>query len=82
MPTYKKRPDFFSSDEGVLAFQLLEAMDLDDGYYTGSSYSPNTELYPNNQIPFVDKHMYYLRNHPDTNMQQYISNLRLMTKVK
>jgi hypothetical protein len=82
MPTYKKRPDFFNSEDGVLTLQVLEAMAVDSSYNTEPSYSANTMLYPNNLIPFVDKHMIYLRDHPRINPQQYISNLRLMTKIK
>lgn len=82
MPTYKKKPDFFSSEEGLLAFRVLEAMVGDDKYHTEAGYSANSVLYPNNLIPFVDKHMLYLRNHPSIDPQQYIANLRLMTKIK
>jgi len=47
-----------------------------------SSYSANSELYPDNQIPFVEKHIAYLMSHPKVVPEQYLSNLRLMLKVR
>lgn len=82
MATYKKRPDFFSSEEGIMAFQVLKEMVGDNAYHTESSYSANASLYPDHSMPFVDKHMLYLRDHPSIDTRQYISNLRLMTKLK
>jgi hypothetical protein len=82
MAAYKKRPDFFTSEDGLLTLQILEAMDADNNFSTGTSYSANTTLYSQNLIPFVDKHMIYLRDHPNVNPQHYIANLRLMTKVR
>ena len=82
MPTYKKRPDFFISEDGKAAFDELTAMAADKAYHTKSSYTANTKEYSDNLIPFVDKHMAYLRDHPNTNCRQYLSNLRLITKLK
>lgn len=82
MPTYKKKPDFFETDEGIEAKQVLKAMALDATYNTQSSYNSNDTLYPGHQMSFVDKHMSYLRAHPATDPTQYLSNLRLMTRIK
>ena len=47
-----------------------------------SSFSANAALYPDGQIPFVDKHINYLMNHPKLNHDQYLANLRLMLKKR
>jgi hypothetical protein len=75
-----KKASFSTSEDGIRALDALTRMSEDAAYNTPDSYSANTELYPNNVIPFVDKHMAYLRDHANTDPRQYISNLRLMTK--
>ena len=82
MATVSKRVDFFNSEEGVEIEQILMQMTTDTAYNTNSIYSANTDLYPDNQMSFVDKHMNYLRCHPAIDTRQYLSNLRLMTKLK
>ncbi len=82
MPTLKKRIDFNQSEEGVEVKGILKDMELDKLYNTISSYSANQDLYPNNLIPFIDKHMDYLRTHPSIDTKHYISNLRLMTRIR
>lgn len=63
--------------------EKLEAMENDPTLNTrASSYSANSELYPDGQIPFVDKHIAYLMDHPRVDYNQYLSNLRLMLKVR
>lgn len=81
MATYKKI-NFAETQAGVETRQVLIAMVEDDRYMTDSSYSANAELYPDNLIPFVEKHMNYLRAHPSTDPQHYLANLRLMTRLK
>lgn len=81
MATYKKKPNFFDTEEGIAALAALQAMVADASYCTKPSYSSNIVLYPDNLIPFIDKHMCYLRDHPATKPQHYLSNLRLMTKL-
>lgn len=61
---------------------LLAQIEKDATFNTGPSYSANGDKYPDHSIPFVDKHMNYLRTHPSIDPQQYISNLRLMTRVR
>jgi hypothetical protein len=82
MPTHKRKSDFFETDEGVEVEQALRKMAIDLQYNTASSYSANSEQYPDNLIPFVEKHKAYLRNHPTTDPWHYLSNLRLMTRFR
>lgn len=82
MSTTKKRTNFFDSEEGIEVELILRKMAVDDAYNTDSSYSANSILYPDNLIPFVDKHMNYLLTHPAIDPRHYISNLRLMTRLK
>lgn len=81
MATLKKRVSFFDSDEGLAIKQVLVRMVSDNTYHTASSYSANSVLYPDNLMPFVDKHMAYLNTHPTINPRQYLANLRLMTRL-
>lgn len=61
--------------------EKLEAMENDPLLHSvKSTYNANSELYPDNQMPFRDKHYDYLLKHPDVNPDQYLSNLRLMLK--
>jgi hypothetical protein len=82
MPTLKRRTDFYTSPEGVDTKRLLESMVANDIYNTDPTYTANTLLYPDNIIPFIDKHMQYLLNHPTIDPRNYISNLRLMTRLR
>jgi hypothetical protein len=82
MPSYKKKTDFFQTEAGLEVVQVLRNMAEDVKYNTESGYSANSETYPDNLIPFVDKHMDYLRSHPSMDPQQYLSNLRLMTLIR
>ena len=49
---------------------------------THMSFSANTELYPDGQMPFVEKHITYLMGHPKLDPEQYLANLRLMLKQR
>ena len=60
----------------------LRKMLEDDNFNTLSSYIASTEVYSDHKIPFVQKHMAYLRSHPKVNPDQYLSNLRMMTKIR
>ena len=61
--------------------ERLVAMENDPSLHkVKSTYNANNELYPNNQMPFRDKHYDYLLKHPDVDPDQYLSNLRLMLK--
>lgn len=82
MSILKKRIDFRNSDEGVQVELALRMLEEDKSYNTVSSYSANGETYPDHIIPFVDKHMKYLSEHQSVNLRDYLSNLRLMTRIK
>lgn len=60
---------------------LLEMLE-DASYRTDPGYSINTELYPDNAIPFIEEHMNYIKKHPQTDPAHYLSNLRLMLKIR
>jgi|AntRauTorckE6833_2_1112554.scaffolds.fasta_scaffold01632_8 hypothetical protein len=77
----KKRLNLFDSEEGDEIKAILIAMTKNDAYSTEPSYSANAERYPDNLIPFVDKHMNYLNAHSNIDPRHYIANLRLMTRV-
>ena len=81
MVSWARKVDFFATEEGVKIKRELLAMFHSKQYHTPSTYCVNTELYPDNLMPFVDRHMEYIRAHPTTNPTHYLSNLRLMTRV-
>ena len=62
--------------------QELTAMELDSSYSTVSSYSANAELYPSHRLSFIEKHMAYIKSHPQINPHHYLSNLRLRVKKR
>jgi hypothetical protein len=80
--TNKKKIRFLDPEEAVRIEQILRSMAIDNTYNTSATYSANSELYPDNLIPFVDKHMKYIGTHPSIDPWHYISNLRLMTRVR
>lgn len=82
MATLKKKINFFESEIGEETLQLLIAMTKDNTFNTSASYSANITRYPDNSMPFVDKHMNYLSTHPAIDPRHYIANLRLMTRKK
>lgn len=82
MAILKKRVDFFNSTTGSEVKQQLVSMANDATYNTNSGYSANTQLYPDNLMTFVEKHMAYLNTHPNIDADQYMANLRLMTRLR
>ncbi len=80
--SYKKRPNFYESDQAAGVKSTLEEMQSDLRYNTDSSYSADVIKHPDHLINFVDKHMQYLQAHPEVNPTQYIANLRLITKLR
>jgi hypothetical protein len=67
-------------DEGVR--EKLEQMAADLSLSTPSSYSPDTENHPDNQISFVDRHIDYLLSHPKLDSGHYLSNLRMKIRSR
>jgi hypothetical protein len=82
MPSHDKKIAFSESEEGIACKKALELLLRDVAYNTEDRYHANEVLYPDNIIPFVEKHMQYLASHPTVNPNYYLANLRLMTKIK
>jgi hypothetical protein len=82
MAAYKKNTSFISDEHVQEVHEELEEMERDSAFNTESSFSPNVDLYPDNRMPFVDKHMQYLMSHRGIDPNQYLSNLRLMTRIR
>lgn len=81
MPRSKKQLEYLNSQEAYEIKQKLKKIALDDTYNTQPTFSADSNQYPDNLMPFVDKHMNYLLMHPSTNPEQYLSNLRLKTRM-
>ncbi|MBP7018610.1 hypothetical protein KBB17_03855 [Candidatus Saccharibacteria bacterium] len=82
MSTQRKTNWLKGTEEGKNIKQKLKSMQTNDGYITDSCYSTNGEEYENNLMTFAEKHMHYLNTHPNVNPDQYLSNLRIMTKIR
>lgn len=81
MPTLKKRIAFYTSDEGNDTKKLLESMIESNEYNTDPTYTVNVQ-YPDHYLPFIDKHMSFLANHPNVEIRDYLSSLRLMSRIR
>jgi hypothetical protein len=79
---YSKKQDFFDTPEGKEIEEILKHIASSDDFSTSSSYSPNSDLYMNNSMTFVEKHMAYIRSHPKVNPGQYVSNLKISSRKK
>lgn len=77
-----KKPGLFETAEGEAIVTELQRMSHDSNFTTKATYAPNSEMYPTNKMSFVQRHKEYLRTHPATDPQMYLSNLRLMTRKK
>lgn len=62
--------------------QELQVLLEDDSYRTLPGYSIDTAAYPDGTIPFTDFHLDYLKKHPQVDPEHYLSNLRLMLKIR
>lgn len=82
MSANSKRIDFLATEEGIVFIQSLRGMMSDATYNTQAGYSSNKELYPDNSIPFDEQHVEYIASHPAVNPQHYLSNLRIMTRIR
>lgn len=60
----------------------LQIMEQDPNLVTKSAYRANTVLWPDNVIPFVDSHLEYLKSHKTVVPSYYLSNLRLMLRIR
>ena len=66
------------SKEALLIRVTLSNMMTDPEFNTRSMYSPAA----GGDVLFVDKHMEYLSQHTTLNVEHYLSNLRLMTRIR
>lgn len=82
MALVKTRTTFADSDLGKESKQKLTQMVVSDMYNTTATYSANKLQYPDNLLPFIDKHMNYLASHPLIDPDKYIANIKLMTKLR
>jgi hypothetical protein len=73
---------FLDSEEGKNIRRVLHSMTLDNSYNTVSNYSSNRIKYPDNLIPFIDKHINYLNAHPNLEADQYLANIKLMSLIR
>lgn len=80
--SHNKRPNFLQTEEAAHVKKQLKLMEADENYNTKASYSANSKLYPDNSISFCEKHMNYLQTHPTVDCMYYLSNLRLITRVR
>jgi len=69
---------FLQSVEGVELRKELIKMTESAQYNTRTMYSISNK----DGLTFVDKHMKYMSMYPSLNCRQYVSNLKLMTKIR
>lgn len=82
MAKHKRASDFFETAEGIAFTEKLKHMAQDPAFHTPATYSSNSDLHPDNTVSFVEKHSNYIQKHPKVDPQQYLSNLRVMTRVR
>lgn len=76
------KTSMFNSCEITEIEEALISMERDKSFNTGSSYSADSNLYPDNQMSFTRKHMAYLKSHPQLDPDHYLANLRLRIKTR
>lgn len=62
--------------------EKLKAMEQDPAMVTNSAFRANSEVWPDHTISFVDLHLAYIKQHPQTNPSHYLSNLRLKLRLR
>lgn len=72
------RKQFLQTDAGASAKLELLRMLKSPAYDTHVSYDATVER----NLTFIDRHLNYLVKHPYINPLVYLSNLRVMTKIK
>lgn len=82
-PNTEDKPLFSPAQKRFQASELcyearkqLQALDSNPKYNTDCS------RFKQRPFNFVDRHLYYLSMHPNTSLDGYISNLKLMTKIE
>lgn len=69
---------FLKSTEAAAIRQTLQNMMASPDFNTTSTYSPSCE----GMLSFEEKHINYLSQHTSLNVEHYLSNLRLMTRIR
>jgi hypothetical protein len=77
-----KRIDIYNSDIGTDARNALNTLEDDPTYVTENGYTSDRVKYPDGIMPFVEKHLLYLHQHPAVNPLHYLSNLRLKLRIR
>lgn len=60
----------------------LQALEDDPSMNTIGTYSPNAIEHPGQIRPFTEVHLEYLRKNKHVNPEHYISNLKIMLKIR
>ena len=60
----------------------LQAHEEDPTMNTVGRYSPSANEWPDNILPFRHIHLDYLKKHKAVDPAHYLSNLRLMIKIR
>ena len=75
---YAAKVDYFDTSAGLEILTQLEEMSVSELYITKDSYVPSSE----SLISFVHKHQEFIRKHPNTDAQHYVSNLKIMCRLR
>lgn len=67
---------FYASDLCKEARELLQAL------VNSQEYNTDPSPLVSNPVPFVERHLHHLSIYPKTDLDGYMSNLRLMTSLK
>jgi hypothetical protein len=73
---FTAKVDYFETIDGLEILQALKSMARSEEYVTKESYTPHSEVL----LTFVEKHQEFIRKHPNTNAQHYVSNLKIMCR--
>ncbi len=68
------------SEEEIIT--RLKVLENDPSMKSESIYSPAATEWPDSRLPFIERHLAYLRAHKTVNPEHYISNLALMIKKR
>lgn len=72
------RQEFLLTEKGALAKKELQHMVSSSVYRTHESYDASA----GRKLAFLDRHLNYLIKHPYVSPVVYLSNLKVMTRIK
>lgn len=75
-----KKKQLMMEEEEIV--KRLMALQDDPAILTEPAFRANTDIWPDNEISFVDSHLAYLRARPSTNPDHYLSNLKLRLRKR